>query len=143
MIFVLTNVQLRSIFEEHTLGSVWKHLPFSIKLNFSVFPVHLPPRTFLSLRFFLLFFMRTVSTSCSVVLFAHIWNSIEHVINLDDIWRYSIYQKLLLSELNDIWWYLTIIWLYLTTETLTLELENYRPKDIVNFVIYCLVGDEL
>ena len=66
MIFVLTNVQLRSIFEEHTLGSVWKHLPFSIKLNFSVFPVHLPPRTFLSLRFFLLFFMRTVSTSCSV-----------------------------------------------------------------------------
>ena len=29
------------------------------------------------------------------------------------------------------------------TETLTLELENYQPKDIVNFVIYHLVGTEL
>ena len=46
--------------------------------------------------------------------FDNIWNSIECVINLDDIWRY-----------------LTIIWWYLTTETFTLEPENYRPKDIV------------
>ena len=143
MIFVLTNVQLRSIFEEHKLGSAWKHLPFSIKFNFSVFCMHLPhaPSYLYVPSYF--FFMRTVSASCSVVLFAHIWNSMEYVLNLDDIWRYSIYQKLLISELNGIWWHLTIIWRYLTTETLTLELENYRPKDIVNFVIYYLVGTEL
>ena len=140
-------------------------------------------RTFLSLYFFLLFFMRTVSASCSVstcykfflwdillsvwlifntiflnwklitlvllrwavillaAFFDNIWNSMEYVINLDDIWRYL--QKLLISELNDIRWYLTIIWRYLTTENFTLELENYHPKDIVNFVIYCLVGTKL
>ena len=143
MIFVLTNVQLRSIFEEHKLGSVWKHLPFSKKFNFWAFSMHLPhtPSYLYVSSYF--FFMRTVSASCSVVLFAHIWNSMEYVLNLDDIWRYSIYQKLLISELNGIWWHLTIIWRYLTTETLTLELENYRPKDIVNFVIYRLVGTEL
>ena len=96
------------------------------------------PRTFLSLRFFLLFFMRTVSASCSVstsykffltdillsvwlifntmflnwklitsvlltwvvillaVSFDNIWNSMEYVINLDNIWRY-------LSKTFDIW----------------------------------------
>ena len=60
--------------------------------------------------------------------FDNIWNSIECVINLDDIWRY-------LSKTFDIWVerYLTIIWRYLTTETFTLEPENYRPKDIVKY----------
>ena len=42
LIFVLTNVQLRSIFEEHKLGSVWKHLRFSKKFNFWAFSMHLP-----------------------------------------------------------------------------------------------------
>ena len=96
------------------------------------------PRTFLSLRFFLLFFMRTVSASCSVstsykfflsdillsawlifntvflnwklitlvlltcivillaASFDNFWNSVEYVINLDDIWEY-------LSKTFDIW----------------------------------------
>ena len=102
-------------------------------------------RTFLSLYFFLLFFMRTVSTSCSVstcytfflwdillsvwlifntiflnwklitlvlltwavillaAFFDNIWNSMEYVINLNNIWRY-------LSKTFDIWveWYLGI-----------------------------------
>ena len=95
-------------------------------------------RTFLSLYFFLLFFMRTVSASCSVstcytfflwdillslwlifntiffnwklrtlalltwavillaAFFDNIWNSMEYVINLDNIWRY-------LSKTFDIW----------------------------------------
>ena len=95
-------------------------------------------RTFLSLYIFLLFFMRTVSASCSVstcytffvwdillsvwlifntiflnwklitlvlltwvvillaAFFDTIWNSMEYVINLDDIWRY-------LSKTFDIW----------------------------------------
>ena len=66
MIFVLTNVQLRSIFEEHKLGSAWKHLPFSKKFNFWAFSMHLPhtPSYLYVSSYF--FFMRTVSASCSV-----------------------------------------------------------------------------
>ena len=183
MILVLTNVQLRPIFEEHKLGSVWKHLPFSIKFNFSAFPMHLPhaPSYLYVSSYF--FFLRTVSASCSVstsykfflsdillsvwlifntiflnwklvtialltwvvillaASFDNIWNSMEHVINLDGIWRYL--SKTFDIWVEDIWWYLTIIWRYLKTEMFTLELENYLPKDIVNFVIYCLVGTEL
>ena len=114
------------------------------KVQFLVFSHASSPRNFLYLCFFLLFFMRIVSTSCSVstsyiflsdillsvwlifntiflnwklitlalltyvvallaASFDNIWNSMEYVINLDDIWRY-------LSKTFDIWVerYLTI-----------------------------------
>ena len=35
--------------------------------------------------------------------------------------------------MNNIWRYLTIIWRYLTTETFTLESENYHPKNIFKY----------
>ena len=78
--------------------------------------------------------------------FDNIWNSMEYVViyvmeYLDDTWRY-------LSKTIDIWVerYLVIFndnLAILTTETFTLEPENYRSKDIVNLVIYHLVGTEL
>ena len=172
MIFVLTNVQLRSIFEEHKLRNVWnfyflKHLPFSIKFNFSIiFPMHFPHTPsylYVSSYFFswelllpVALFPQLINFSCillsvwlifntmflnwkliTLVLltwvvillaasFDNIWNSMEYVINLDDIWRYL--SKKFIFELNNIWWYLTIIWRCLTTETFTLEPENYRQK---------------
>ena len=78
--------------------------------------------------------------------FDNIWNSMEYVViyvmeYLDDTWRY-------LSKTIDIWVerYLVIFndnLAILTTETFTLEPENYCSKDIVNLVIYHLVGTEL
>ena len=132
--FVLTNVQLRSIFEEHKLRNVWnfyflKHLPFSIKFNFSIiFPMHFPDTPsylYVSSYFFswelllpVALFPQLINFSCillsvwlifntmflnwkliTLVLltwvvillaesFDNFWNSMEYVINLDDIWRY-------------------------------------------------------
>ena len=118
-------------FSPHTL-SLYSFLCFSYKLL-------LPVALFLQEKEFLAYYVFKLKTLITLILlvwvfillaasFDNIWNSIEYVVNLYDIWQY-------LSKTFDIWveQYLMIIWRYLTTKTSTLEPENYHPKDIVRY----------
>ena len=65
--------------------------------------------------------------------FDNIWNSIEHVINLDDIWRFlsKTFDIWVDFWYFDIWRYLMIIWPHLKTETFTM-----KPKKCKNALFF-------